>query len=80
MNDDSYNYSSTIMCVQASDSCREEAARLWERENLLKGQLQKQELLLHRLQLLNQPRNYKVRGDQSQDKQYAGQGTPSGLD
>ncbi|XP_025754264.1 fibrinogen-like protein 1 isoform X1 [Oreochromis niloticus] len=60
-----------IQSLCASDSCHEEVARLRERENLLKGQLQKQELLLHRLQLLNQPRNYKVRGDQSQDKQYA---------
>ncbi|XP_008286332.1 fibrinogen-like protein 1 [Stegastes partitus] len=62
-------------CIQslcASDSCREEVARLREQEKLLKGQLQKRELLLHRLQLLYQPGNKeKDRVDQSQDAQYA---------
>ncbi|XP_017278610.1 fibrinogen-like protein 1 [Kryptolebias marmoratus] len=41
--------------LNASDSCQEELARLQEQEKLLKGQLQKQELLLRRLRLLNQP-------------------------
>ncbi|XP_073343203.1 fibrinogen-like protein 1 [Pagrus major] len=57
--------------VCASDSCREEVARLREQEMLLKGQLQKQEVLLHRLQLLNQPGNKDAGvSDQSQDTQY----------
>nr|XP_046262177.1 fibrinogen-like protein 1 [Scatophagus argus] len=61
---------SQSLCV--SDSCHEEAARLREQEKRLKGQLQKQELLLHRLQLLSQP-GTKDKGlpDQSQDTQYA---------
>ncbi|XP_041800263.1 fibrinogen-like protein 1 [Chelmon rostratus] len=55
----------------ASDRCREEVGRLREQEKLLKGQLQKQELLLQRLQLLNQPGNKdKAVSDQSQDTQY----------
>uniref|UniRef100_A0A8C4EV98 Fibrinogen-like protein 1 n=1 Tax=Dicentrarchus labrax TaxID=13489 RepID=A0A8C4EV98_DICLA len=46
-------------------------ARLQEQENLLKGQLQKQEQLLHRLQLLNQHHNKDIpMSDQSQDTQY----------
>uniref|UniRef100_A0A3Q1GU31 Fibrinogen-like protein 1 n=1 Tax=Acanthochromis polyacanthus TaxID=80966 RepID=A0A3Q1GU31_9TELE len=61
-------------CTQslcASDSCREEVARLREQEKLLKGQIQKQELLLHRLQLLNQPGNKeKTRVDQSLDTEH----------
>ncbi|XP_037636969.1 fibrinogen-like protein 1 [Sebastes umbrosus] len=56
----------------ASDSCSEEVARLREQEKLLKGQLQKQELLLHRLKRLNQPGNEdEARPDQSQDAKYA---------
>ncbi|XP_068445672.1 fibrinogen-like protein 1 [Clinocottus analis] len=39
----------------ASGSCSEEVARLREQETLLKGRLQKQEVLLRRLQLLSQP-------------------------
>ncbi|XP_067454690.1 fibrinogen-like protein 1 [Thunnus thynnus] len=55
----------------ASNSCQEEVARLQEREKLLKSQLQKQELLLHRLQLPNKPGNKdQTRADQSQDTQY----------
>ncbi|XP_070768994.1 fibrinogen-like protein 1 [Enoplosus armatus] len=58
-------------CLQslcASDSCGEEVARLREQEKLLKGQLQKQELLLRRLQLPNQPGTTDEAGlDQSQD-------------
>ncbi|XP_069575012.1 fibrinogen-like protein 1 isoform X1 [Brachyistius frenatus] len=65
-----------IACTKslcASDSCREEMARLWEQEKLLKGQLQKQELLLHRL--LHQPGNKdKVSINQTQDTRHTGQG------
>ncbi|GLD62724.1 fibrinogen-like protein 1 [Lates japonicus] len=58
--------------LSASDICSEELARLQEQEKLLKSQLQKQELLLHRLQLLNQPGNKnKAKPDQTQDSQYA---------
>ncbi|XP_069027030.1 fibrinogen-like protein 1 isoform X2 [Embiotoca jacksoni] len=61
-----------IACTKslcASDSCREEMARLWEQEKLLKGQLQKQELLLHRL--LHQPGNKdKVSINQTQDTRH----------
>ncbi|KAI9525135.1 hypothetical protein NQZ68_009324 [Dissostichus eleginoides] len=57
--------------VLASDSCREEVARLWEQEKLLKGQLQKQETLLHRLQLPNQPgKEDKARPDHCLDTEY----------
>ncbi|XP_070693177.1 fibrinogen-like protein 1 [Pempheris klunzingeri] len=56
----------------ASDSCREEVARLREQETLLMGQLQKQELLLHRFRLQNQPEKHdKPMSDQSQDTEYA---------
>ncbi|KAM9356844.1 fibrinogen-like protein 1 [Symphorus nematophorus] len=57
--------------IYASDSCLEEVVRLREREKLLKGQLQKQELLLHKLQLLDQPviKDGAV-SDQSQDAQH----------
>ncbi|XP_032384451.1 fibrinogen-like protein 1 [Etheostoma spectabile] len=55
----------------ASNSCGEEVARLQEKERLLQGQLQKQELLLHRLHLLNQPGNTDTaRPVQSQETQY----------
>ncbi|XP_062281283.1 fibrinogen-like protein 1 [Scomber scombrus] len=57
----------------ASDICQEEVARLKERERLLKSQVQNQELLLHRLHLLNQPGNtdqHQASVDQSQDTQY----------
>ncbi|XP_053179502.1 fibrinogen-like protein 1 [Scomber japonicus] len=57
----------------ASDICQKEVARLKEREKLLKSQIQKQELLLHRLHLLNQPGNkdqHQASVDQSQDTQY----------
>ncbi|XP_013886097.1 fibrinogen-like protein 1 [Austrofundulus limnaeus] len=43
--------------LNVSDSCQMELARLQEQERLLKDQLQQQELLLHRLQLLNQAGN-----------------------
>ncbi|KAJ4946279.1 hypothetical protein JOQ06_023947 [Pogonophryne albipinna] len=57
--------------LSASDSCREEVARLREQEKLLKGQLQTQETLLHRLQLPNQPgKEDKARPDQSLDTEY----------
>ncbi|XP_075336971.1 fibrinogen-like protein 1 [Odontesthes bonariensis] len=60
-------------CTQflcATDSCDEEAARLRKQESHLKGQLQKQELLLRRLQLLNQPGSMnKAEVDQIQDTQ-----------
>ncbi|XP_022607627.1 fibrinogen-like protein 1 [Seriola dumerili] len=60
---------SQFLC--ASDICQEEVARLQEQEKLLKGQLQKQELLLHRLQLRNQPGNNKpAQADQPQDTEY----------
>ena len=50
-------------------------ARLREQENVLKGLLQKQELLLHRLQSQNQPvDNNKV--NQTQDTEYAGLSGP----
>ncbi|XP_068596588.1 fibrinogen-like protein 1 [Brachionichthys hirsutus] len=52
----------------ASDSCREEVLSLREKERLLKGKLQEQQLLLHRLQLLNQPGNkHKPPSDRSRD-------------
>ncbi|XP_026185414.1 fibrinogen-like protein 1 [Mastacembelus armatus] len=55
----------------ASDNCHEEITRLQEQEHRLKDQLQKQELLLHRLRLLNQPGNKNgARVEQSQDNQY----------
>nr|XP_019934331.1 PREDICTED: fibrinogen-like protein 1 [Paralichthys olivaceus] len=54
----------------ALHTCNEEVARLREQENLLKGRLQKQDLLLHRLQSQNQPvDNNKV--NQTQDTEYA---------
>ncbi|XP_034399664.1 fibrinogen-like protein 1 [Cyclopterus lumpus] len=52
----------------ASGSCSEEVARLREQETLLKGRLQKQEVLLHRLQLLSQP-GTEDRPGQSQDNE-----------
>ncbi|KAM3867223.1 fibrinogen-like protein 1 [Diretmus argenteus] len=58
--------------LPASDTCREELARLREQEKLLKSRVQKQELLLHRLQLLNQPQPADVdkpRTKQTQDTQ-----------
>ncbi|XP_059202306.1 fibrinogen-like protein 1 [Centropristis striata] len=55
----------------ASDSCSEQVARLQEQEQLLKNQLQTQELLLHRLRSLNQPGKPDKTGlDQSSDTQY----------
>lgn len=61
-------YSQTLC---ASNVCREEVAHLREREKLLKGQLQTQELLLRRLQLLNQPGNKnQAKGNQTQDTEY----------
>ncbi|XP_078478610.1 LOW QUALITY PROTEIN: fibrinogen-like protein 1, partial [Lampetra planeri] len=57
--------------AQKSDSCHEEVAHLREREKLLRSQLHKQELLLHRIQLLNQPgQKSKAKPDQSQDTGY----------
>ncbi|XP_071314340.1 fibrinogen-like protein 1 isoform X2 [Trachinotus anak] len=57
--------------MMASDSCSEGVARLREREKLLKGQLQKQERLLRRLQLLNQPGNkIQAKVDQTLDTEY----------
>lgn len=54
----------------ASDGCHEEVVRLREQEKLLRGRLQKQELLLHRLQLLSQPGNKDTAiSDQSLDTQ-----------
>ncbi|XP_034546189.1 fibrinogen-like protein 1 [Notolabrus celidotus] len=65
-------------CFQAlcaSDICSEEVARLQEQEKRLRIQLQTQELVLQRLQQLNQPdnnnNNNSVKPDQSQDTQYA---------
>ncbi|KAM9376196.1 fibrinogen-like protein 1 [Pholidichthys leucotaenia] len=61
-----------VVQLMASDNCPEEVARLREQEKLLKDQLQKQELLLHKLQLLQQHGNQnKVRANQSQDTEYA---------
>ncbi|KAI3352033.1 hypothetical protein L3Q82_020845 [Scortum barcoo] len=63
--------SAKLSIYLASNSCREEVARLQEQEKLLKGQLWKQELLLHKLQLLNQPGTKdKHSANQSQDTQY----------
>ncbi|XP_047440340.1 fibrinogen-like protein 1 [Mugil cephalus] len=57
--------------LEASNGCSEEMARLLEREKYLKSQLQKQELLLRRLQLLSRPDSKdQVRVDQSQDTQH----------
>ncbi|XP_071770314.1 fibrinogen-like protein 1 [Centroberyx gerrardi] len=58
--------------LAASDICREEVVRLREQEKLLKSRVQKQEILLHRLQLLNQPQpgKDKPRPDQTQDTQH----------
>ncbi|KAL7395828.1 hypothetical protein ABVT39_024031 [Epinephelus coioides] len=54
-----------------SDSCLEEVAHLREKEKLLKVKLQKQELLLHKLQQLDQPgKEDTAKPDQSQDTQY----------
>uniref|UniRef100_A0A665TQF7 Fibrinogen-like protein 1 n=2 Tax=Echeneis naucrates TaxID=173247 RepID=A0A665TQF7_ECHNA len=54
-----------------SDICREELARLLEKERLLKDQIQKQELLLHRLKHLNQPANKnQATADQTLDNEY----------
>lgn len=47
--------------------------RLREKEKLLKEQVQKQEALLHSLQLFNQPAN-KVVSNQTQETEHAGQG------
>lgn len=52
-------------------------ARLRQQEKLLMGQLQRQELHLHRLQLnqgWSSSNTVKARVDQSQDVTYAGQG------
>ncbi|XP_060904762.1 fibrinogen-like protein 1 [Labrus mixtus] len=61
-------------CIQAlcaSDICSGEVARLREQEKNLRGQLQTQELLLQRLQLLNQPDTKdRAMSDQSQDTQH----------
>ncbi|KAG7518608.1 hypothetical protein JOB18_038569 [Solea senegalensis] len=60
---------SPSLCVL--DICHEEVARLREQEKLLKGQLQTQELLLHRLQTLNQRDDQNKSGvNQTQDGQY----------
>ncbi|XP_028272322.1 fibrinogen-like protein 1 [Parambassis ranga] len=60
-----------IRSLYALESCSEEVARLREQEKHLKGQLQKQEILLHRLQLRNQPgKKHDGRDDQNQDSQY----------
>ncbi|XP_067374730.1 fibrinogen-like protein 1 [Channa argus] len=57
--------------LTASDICQEKVARLQEKEKRLMGQLEKQELLLHRLKLLNQPGNVHIaRVDTNQDTQY----------
>ncbi|KAK2849528.1 hypothetical protein Q5P01_009362 [Channa striata] len=58
--------------LSALDICQEEMARLQEHETLLMDQLQKQELLLHRLKLLNQPGDKnKAPVDPGQDAQHA---------
>ncbi|XP_038157376.1 fibrinogen-like protein 1 [Cyprinodon tularosa] len=57
--------------LKASDGCSGDLARLQEREQLLKRQLQKQELLLRRLLLMNQQNDITLpRSDQVQDTQY----------
>ncbi|KAM9850410.1 fibrinogen-like protein 1 [Aulostomus maculatus] len=64
----------TVCCPSlcASDSCREEEARLRVKEKLLRSQLHQQELLLHRLQLHNQHGNQdQARANKSQDGQHA---------
>ncbi|XP_041847113.1 fibrinogen-like protein 1 [Melanotaenia boesemani] len=57
--------------THASDSCSEEVARLREQEKLLKSQLQKQELLLRRLQLNQHADMNKPRTNEIQDTQHA---------
>ncbi|XP_039976198.1 fibrinogen-like protein 1 [Xiphias gladius] len=63
-----------IACSQslcASDICREAVAHLREQRKLLMGQLQKQELVLQRLKLLNQPAiENTARVEQTQDTEY----------
>ncbi|XP_035506722.2 fibrinogen-like protein 1 [Scophthalmus maximus] len=55
----------------ASDICSVEVAGLREHERLLKGQLQRQELLLQRLQYWDQPADTnQARVNQSQDREY----------
>ncbi|KAE8286291.1 Fibrinogen-like protein 1 [Larimichthys crocea] len=54
----------------ASDICSEQVVRLREKEKLLKEQVQKQEALLHSLQLFNQPAN-KVVSNQTQETEHA---------
>lgn len=61
------------MCVQASDGCREEIINLSQQEKILKTQLQQQEALLRRLQLLNQASSQNnVVSDQNQDTHHSG--------
>ncbi|XP_014876972.1 fibrinogen-like protein 1 [Poecilia latipinna] len=58
--------------VKASDGCGGELAQLRQQEQLLKRQLQKQELLLRSLQLMTQQGNSNDAGaDQVQDTQHA---------
>ncbi|XP_061582398.1 fibrinogen-like protein 1 [Cololabis saira] len=58
-------------CLCMSDGCHDEVARLRGLEKLLQSQLQKQELLLHRLQLRTQPGNMNpALVDQIQDTQH----------
>ncbi|KAM8910275.1 fibrinogen-like protein 1 isoform 2-T8 [Spinachia spinachia] len=57
-------------CLCVSSSCSGEVARLQKQETFLKGQLQRQELLLHRLQLLSQPDKKVTAGsDQNQNNE-----------
>ncbi|CAL8264339.1 unnamed protein product [Lota lota] len=49
--------------LATSDSCEEELAQLGARERFLKSKLQKQELLLNRLQQLSQPRTHRKTQD-----------------
>ncbi|KAK5614877.1 hypothetical protein CRENBAI_010446 [Crenichthys baileyi] len=57
--------------LKASDICSGELAQLREQEQLLKRELQKQELLLRRLQLMNQQDDMNnARSEQVQDTQY----------
>ncbi|KAG8004262.1 Fibrinogen-like protein 1 [Nibea albiflora] len=58
--------------LKASDICNEQVLRLREKEKLLKEKVQRQEALLHSLQLFNQPANKNnVVSDQTQDTEYA---------
>ncbi|XP_028315281.1 fibrinogen-like protein 1 [Gouania willdenowi] len=60
------------LCTCVSQGCHEEFTRLQEKEKLLKTQLQKQELLLQKLQTFSQPGNTdKVNANQNQDAKFA---------